>query len=258
MNTPDLIRQVRSGIAEIAIEYNRESRANGSAFLFERGLITNSHVIRPETNFDTFRIRFEDLDLPIRISPDDLSTKILTESPESGHDYAVIELDEPEFNDRHRFDLGEFNSLDVGQQILFMGYPFGMPQLTAHMGHISSIFDRSGTSVAQIDGSINGGNSGGPLISIESGKVVGIVTRAVTGLIERQFDELITALDSNAEILKRPSGMVKMGGIDPMNALQVTQTAMARLARDLKRTANVGIGYAYSIDPVREYLDSLG
>jgi len=126
-----------------------------------------------------------------------------------------------------------------------------MAQLTAHLGHVSSIHERNGTKVLQIDGSINGGNSGGPLVN-EDGNVIGVVTRAVTGLIEEQFERLVNALRHNQEALQGGGARVLLGGIDPIQALRASQTAMEQIARDLHRSANVGIGYAYSAEYVRD------
>ena len=162
MNTIKLIEKVRSGVAEIAVERNRQALGTGSAFLINGGLITNSHVIKPPSQIDAIRIRFESSDEPIRFLPNDLYNVTLVESPQSELDYAFIKLDEEEFRGRYRFNLGDKESIKVGQNILFLGYPFGMPQLTAHMGYVSSIHDQRGRELIQIDGSVNGGNSGGP------------------------------------------------------------------------------------------------
>lgn len=257
MTAIELIAQVRSGIAEIAVERNRQALGNGSAFLVDGSLVTNSHVIRPPGQIDAIRIRFEDSDQPIRLLPDDLYNATLAESPESELDYAFIKLEEPEFEGRYRFKLGDIEEIKVGQNILFLGYPFGMPQLTAHMGYVSSIHEQESREIIQIDGSVNGGNSGGPLLSIETGNVVGIITRAVTGIIEQEFNNLISALQNNQRILFQTKAVMSIGGIDPIQGIRASQAAMEHIARNLKRSANVGIGYAFSINPIRKHLENL-
>lgn len=257
MTTIELISKVRSGVAEIAYERNRQTLGNGSAFLVKGGLITNSHVIHPPGHVDAIRIRFEDSDQPILLLPDAFSKAILAESPESELDYAFVKLEEPEFSGRYRFKLGDIDEIQVGQNILFLGYPFGMLQLTAHMGYISSIHEQQSRKKIQIDGSVNGGNSGGPLISIETGNVVGIITRAVTGIIEQEFNNLISALQNNQRFLSQSRAVMRIGGIDPIEGIKASQAAMEQIARNLKRSANVGIGYAFSINPIRNYLQNL-
>lgn len=257
MSEIELISKVRSGVAEIVVERDHQALGNGSAFLVDGGFITNSHVIRPPGQIDAFCIRFEDLDQPIRFLPDDLYKDTVVESPESELDYAFIKLDESEFEGRYRFNLGNIEEIKVGQKILFLGYPFGMPQLTAHMGYVSSIHKKQEKEIIQIDGSINGGNSGGPLLSIKTGNVVGIITRAITGIIEQEFNNLISALQNNQKILSQTKTIMRVGGVDPIEGIRVSQVAMEKIARNLKRSANVGIGYAHSINIIRKQLENL-
>jgi len=129
--------------------------------------------------------------------------------------------------------------------------------LTAHMGYTSSIHGQQSRKIIQIDGSVNGGNSGGPLLSIESGNVVGIITRAVTGIIEQEFNNLISALQNNQRVLSKSKSIMSVGGVDPIQGIKASQAAMEQIARNLKRSANVGIGYAFSISPIRRHLHNL-
>jgi len=230
--------------------------SSGSGFLSGKRLITNSHVIR-FGDFDTVAIRFHDSntseDLPdaIRLSKDDFFSMIVKESPEEMEDYAVIRADEPEFSGRYNLELGSHEDVVVGQQIVFLGFPFDSLHLTVHVGYVSSKHKTNGRNIIQIDGSVNGGNSGGPLLAIESGRVAGLVTRKATGL-EEQFRVLIEALRKNQVALQQCQGIMSVGPIDPMDAIRASQAAMERIARNIERSANVGIGYAYSAEYVAQ------
>lgn len=48
-----------------------------------------------------------------------------------------------------------------------------MSQLTTHMEYVSSIHKQKDREIIKIDGSVNGENCGGPLLSIETGNVGG-------------------------------------------------------------------------------------
>ena len=258
MTYVDVIAQVRSGVAQILYERDRNRIGSGSGFLVDGGLATNSHVIRA-ADVDAIMVRMSDADPNdpesfIRLLPEDCYEAIVYESPTESHDYALLQLDEPEFADRHRFEFDPDMTVDVGERVAFLGFPFGMAQLTAHIGYISSIHERNGTKVFQVDGSINGGNSGGPLINRE-GNVIGLVTRAVTGLIEQQFERLIRALQDNQTALQGGGARIQIVGIDPIEALRVSQAAMEQIARELRRSANVGIGYAYSAEYLRDDIE---
>lgn len=262
MNAVELIRKYKSGVVQILLERDRRRLGNGSAFLVSGGLVTNSHVLRTE-EYDAVCIRFADNDPEdpsqfIRLLPDTVFQAIAAESPESDRDYAFLRLSEPEFEGRHRFEFGESSDVAEGEQVLFLGFPFGMAQLTAHLGYISSIHQRNNVTIIQIDGSVNGGNSGGPLIDLKTGKVVGIVTRAVTGLIAEEFENLLRTLRQNQEILQQARSIMRVGGVDPIDGLRASQAAMEQIARNLYRSANVGIGYAYVSDYVRDHITRLG
>lgn len=256
----ELIAQVRSGVAQINLERHRERIGAGSGFLVERGLVTNCHNIE-RRKIGAVSIRFADTeaDAPdsyIRLIAHDCT---VASSPEDLKDYACLELESSDFEGRHVFEFCDSdNPLSVGEQIVFLGFPFGMPQMTAHVGYVSSIHERNGIEIIQIDGSVNGGNSGGPLVDPKTGRVAGIVTRAVTGLVEEQFNRLIDALQSNEALLRQRMGGISFGGVDLVEALAVSQAAMGQIARDLKRSANVGIGYAYSARYVRDRLAKRG
>ncbi|MCK4472537.1 MAG: trypsin-like peptidase domain-containing protein [Anaerolineae bacterium] len=256
MNPVELIAQVRSGVVQVLLERERVRICSGSGFLVEGGLVTNSHNIRPR-NVDAIAIRFADTDPEdpvsyIRLLPEDC---VAAESSEGEKDYAYLRLSDSDFDDRHVFEFTDSsNPLSVGEQVVFLGFPFGMPQLTSHIGHVASIHERNGVEIIQIDGSVNGGNSGGPLLELKTGKGAGIVTRAVTGFIEEQFNRLIDALRQNQVACQEAQMLMSIGGIDPMQAIGASQVAMEQIARDLHRSANVGIGYAYSAKYVREHI----
>lgn len=257
MNTASYIKEVMSGVVEIALEKDRSVLGNGTGFLIDGGLVTNSHVIRPPGSIDAFKLRFPEGNVEIRLLPETFYSMVVAESGPNSQDYAYIKIDEPELEGRHKFDLGSIDEVDLGNDLLFLGYPFGMPQITVHRGFVSSVHNKNGINIIQIDGSVNGGNSGGPLIDMSSKKVVGIVTRAVTGIVEREFNNLIDTLGKNQEILSNSKSIMKVGGIDPIDGLRASMAAMQKIAQNLKKSANVGIGYAYSIDPIKFDVDKI-
>lgn len=251
----DTIASVRSGVVRLALFDGHEQVGNGSGFLSHAKVITNSHVIR-ERPFDAVELTFGDQDsdpiTPVRISCEDLYSRVQDESPKVGFDYAVLDFSaEPEFTGRHDFVMQPADQLArVGDEVLFFGFPFGSKALTSHAGHISASYTTRDVHRLQIDGSINPGNSGGPMFHLSSGKVIGIVTRTETGL-ERDFDELIEAISRNEQVLSHPRrASVVIGGLDPVKSTRITMTLLKRVARNLKRSANVGIGWAFCSEHV--------
>ena len=103
-------------------------------------------------------------------------------------DIAVLKLNAEELNgwEIPFANLGDSDSLQVGQIVLALGSPLGLSR-SVSMGVISSIdryFPNRGNMISpfnlwiQTDAAINPGNSGGPLIDL-TGMVIGINTRAV-------------------------------------------------------------------------------
>jgi S1-C subfamily serine protease len=83
--------------------------------------------------------------------------------------------------------LGNSANLDVGEDIVAVGYPLGLEgEVTVSRGIVSAFRNINGVNYVQTDTALNPGNSGGPLINLR-GEVVGIanfklVDEAVEGM----------------------------------------------------------------------------
>jgi len=74
----------------------------------------------------------------------------------------------------------------VGHPVGAFGHPWRL-QFTGTRGIISGVTARYRTELLQTDAPINQGNSGGPLISLESGRIVGINTASIAGAQNTNF-----------------------------------------------------------------------
>ncbi len=115
-----------------------------------------------------------------------ITARVVGGDPET--DIAVIQLNlaELQADSLPYAQLGNSDSLQVGQIVLALGSPLGLSR-SVSMGVISSIdryFPGSGSKISpynlwiQTDAAINPGNSGGPLINLQ-GEVIGINARGV-------------------------------------------------------------------------------
>jgi len=160
---------VRTRIALPYIE-DEQGAQIGAAFLVDRDrgwLLTNAHVTGRSPG--TIEVAFIDGRVraarPLYIDP--------------YLDVAVLEVAD-------RKGLPDAATMDCGQ-IPAVGHPvgaFGHPEdlrFTGTRGIISGFTARFGEDRLQTDAPINPGNSGGPLISLETGQVVGINTDQLTG-----------------------------------------------------------------------------
>lgn len=253
------IAKVRSGIMQISLVINNTLHGSlGSGFLVEGGLVTNSHVLSGVTS-NQIAIRFagsdpKDPDSYILIT--NFRKRIVRESLKSEEDYVYLKFDNPRLKNRHVFQFTDSSKLSVGEQVVFLGFPFRNPHMTSHIGYVSAVYDANNIKTIQIDGSVNGGNSGGPLLDLKTGKVAGIITKANVGFLVEEFDNLIEALQQNQKLFEDREDMVALGGVDLMKAFKASHAAMEQIAKNLKQSANVGIGYAYSSNYVRDAIAS--
>lgn len=74
----------------------------------------------------------------------------------------------------------------VGHPVGAFGHPWRLP-FTGTRGIISGVTSRYKTELLQTDAPINQGNSGGPLISLETGRIVGINTAGIRGAQNTNF-----------------------------------------------------------------------
>lgn len=155
----------------------RHTLVTGSGFIFsqEGFVLTNHHVIE----------NAEKLSCTL-FNKKKLSAEIIGSDPST--DVAVLKLDLKEWGEEPVpfVELGNSDSVEVGQFVLALGSPLGLSR-SVSLGVISSIdryFEDSGSMISpynlwiQTDAAINPGNSGGPLIDL-NGEVVGINARGV-------------------------------------------------------------------------------
>ncbi|MFC1955017.1 trypsin-like peptidase domain-containing protein [Chloroflexota bacterium] len=90
-------------------------------------------------------------------------------------DLAIVEISISGFN-LPAVTLGDSETLKAGEDVIAIGYPFGLEgKATVSKGIISAFRTGEGVHYIQTDASINPGNSGGPLIN-SKGEVIGIAT----------------------------------------------------------------------------------
>lgn len=148
-----------------------EGSGSGIILSADGTILTNNHVVEVAEGGGTVRVYFDDgTSAPAEI----LGTDPLT-------DTAVIKAEG--VSDLAAATIGQSANLDVGQDVVAFGAPFGLDS-TVTSGIVSALdrpvnvgSDSEGNSTTypaiQTDAAINPGNSGGPLVDM-SGAVVGI------------------------------------------------------------------------------------
>jgi len=168
-------QEAAPGVVTIRSIFGGAGGAEGSGFVLDSNgeIVTNAHVVTDESGgtrkpaSEVF-VEFENRNV--------LEAKIVGFDPFA--DVALLKV-EPEGFPLHPLQLGDDESLVVGQPVAAIGSPFG-EQRSLSVGVVSAT-DRSVKSLTQFqiegaiqtDASINPGNSGGPLLEANA-KVVGI------------------------------------------------------------------------------------
>jgi len=149
-------------------EFKQKSLGTGFILDKEGYIVTNHHVIK---NAEEIQVKLK--------NGKEYDAKI--EGTDATTDLALIKIEAD--GDLPTLDLGDSDSLQIGQWIIAIGNPFGLEH-TVTAGIISAKGRVIGAGpyddFIQTDASINPGNSGGPLINMD-GEVVGISTAIVAG-----------------------------------------------------------------------------
>jgi S1-C subfamily serine protease len=259
METKEIWKNINPSICQIIHRKNKKVISVGTGFKCENYIITNNHVYNP-TRSEEIAIQFKNADgkgVSIEKNYDvkEFVSLLKDGMPIDSWDFAILE--DSHFSEIPNLKLkDEKKETDIGQKCVFLGFPFSSNYLTIHEAIVSAKYTNSKNYVKyiQVDASINVGNSGGPLIDIETQEVIGIITLKKTGFSDR-FRVLNDSFKSNIEIFKKSSGStIRMGGVDFMQAFKAIQIQLSVLGDEMERSSNVGIGFAFELDEVRKGL----
>lgn len=233
--------------------------SSGTGFVVKGKLITNNHVFFSNNTehilLETVKSDGYTKHLSIQLSYEEFKSMLLEALPESSWDFAIIDISTTPINSCQSLEFCNADfQIEIGKSIVLFGFPFTQNNLSMNIGIVSSRKITAGVNYIQVDASVNRGNSGGPLIDCETGKVVGIITRKGTGLSEI-FDELRQQLKLNYETIQKINGDMQFSGISIKQALSATQVQTLQLTNEIERSANVGIGYAFELKEVRKHFD---
>lgn len=168
-----------------------QSTRLGSGFVYDNlgHIITNNHVVSGAKTVD---VRFVDGNI--------YSANVIGTDP--FNDIAVLQIiDDYSDEQLNPLPLADSSLLDVGQQVIAIGNPFGLSDTmtTGIISQMGRILPNQGSgysisNVIQTDAAINPGNSGGPLLNMD-GQVIGINTaiQSTTG----EFSGIGFAVPSN-------------------------------------------------------------
>ena len=228
----DLIERVQPSVAEVLVRKSGGWVKNGTGFAISAsGLIATCHHVL--NGWPEYAVSFG--------RGTHHEAKLRNAQP--NHDLAIIEVEVA----TRPLALGSSDQTDVGKEVLWSGFPLYSWLLGFHKGMISYVGEipiPGGNMVQglQLDGTVNKGNSGGPIVDPDDGRVVGIVTSSLGSLDE--------ALREALEAARATEGMVvSMKGGKTFDAPGM----LIEVVADMERFIQLGVGYGISVD----YLSAL-
>jgi len=252
------VAKVRSGVFHVMfLDASGNRLGSGTAFTSRGCLVTNGHVFDvPRNSSHVWLRRDEHVNSTqgVCLTAQDFRGRRIVASPQEEYDYAVLDVPELRVFNPHQFEFSDHTKTSVGQSVAFLGYPLEHLNLTCHAGVISSLHTKASVNVIQVDASVNPSNSGGPLFLPDAGKVIGIVTRRATGLTDH-FAFLRSAILKNIATFDGMHEFMSVGSFSMKQALSANQAAILQTLDQIERSANVGIGYAFSCKHLLEEAD---
>lgn len=170
-------------------------------------------------------------------------------------DYAVFNIDFKEFESVPGLSLSYLRSIPIGSPVAVLGFNGDERNLSIRSAIISSAFSNGeGVRYLALDGLNCYGNSGSPVIDVESREVVGIISRRNSPATSA-YQDLLKYITSNLDELHKLEGMLKLGTVDPIQVLVANQNQIKLLASNIYKYAATGTTRAVMLDKILSFFN---
>jgi hypothetical protein len=190
----------------------------------------------------------------VKITDRDFRMRMVKGIRENVAGFALIDIDFPQFDDIPALKLSNVQKAPIAAPVAVIGYQMEHANLAIKKGIISSFCKQNGMKYIQFDAAIDRGNSGSPLIDVETCEVIGIVGRRLMNLMEG-FKKMTEIINNNMALLKEAEGKINFNDIDPIQVLIANQNQIKRLAQEYFRSASIVYDFALDINQVSEFFD---
>ncbi len=223
------------------------SSGTGFSFIKDTIIVTNHHVIESKITEGVSIYAITECGKILR-------TKLLTYSDKSKYDFAILELTDLLPEGRTILHPQSNISITRGEKTLFGGFPHGIHDLLIHEAIISGYVEKH---AFYLDGSVNGGNSGGPIIN-NKGELIGIITqrRFLGGHSLQKLGQQVSILALQCNNIAN-RGSANIMGIDFGQFAGLVAQGLSALSQVIESNANVGIGIGFKIQYVNDAYNKL-
>jgi hypothetical protein len=223
----------------------RPTSFGGTGFLHKSGvIITAAHVVA----------NCAPVDLLI-LTTSGQQTGVVSVSADDVKDLAILRLTSPLSGTP--LPIAKISAPRLGEQVTTWGYPGGYTGLSPllSVGYFAGVQDfdietpERATRRWVVNAAFNGGNSGGPLLAVEDGQVIGVVSSKLAPLPK--------AIATIIEGLKNDKGGYYSGWT--INGQAVSQAQLAGHVLDYLRTqVQLVVGYAVTTKDLNDFLKGHG
>ena len=210
--------------SSVTMPFSGDSKGStlGSGFVIDAGrgwILTNAHVVSRSPSRVEIAFHDQEFNDAIKVWVDPYM------------DIAIVKVPDPAATTTIEVPRLECNGMpSVGHPVGAFGHPWRLP-FTGTRGIISGVTSRYRTELLQTDAPINQGNSGGPLISLEDGRIVGINTAGIRGAQNTNFAvamkyacRIIELLQAGADPSPPDLSVVFFRDIDDRKQLRVARS----------------------------------
>ncbi|MEE4196974.1 MAG: serine protease [Bacteroidales bacterium] len=197
----------------------------------------------------------------VKIPMGELKKRILRSFDDQKTPFAAINIDFDEFKKIKSLKLrSSSQKISIGQPIALLGYQLDRENLAIKQGIISSAFiHTNGLKYIQIDSSIKQGNSGSPVIDVETREVIGFIGHRLA-TVTQSHKRMKQIINNNLAILKKSQGKFNVEDIDPIQVLIANQNQIKHISNEIYKTATMTTGNALDIkyvhDLFEEFIDA--
>lgn len=193
----------------------------------------------------------------IRMPFTEFSERVNRVAEYEGEGYAIIDFEDLDIADIPSLKLDTDQACCIGQEIIVIGHHSDQENVSLRKGIVSSFFKTSkDKKLIQFDSFIKQGNSGSPLINVNTGKVIGVVGYRLSP-ITKTYETFKNIIEENLLLLKKSEGKMNILDIDPIQVLIANQNQLKQMNKEFYRLASMSYGYAHPVQGLEKYIEQV-
>jgi V8-like Glu-specific endopeptidase len=231
-----------------------------TGFRSENFIITDEYIFKVKNYYEVV-FQFVERDgysvsHAIKMSFNELNNRLNRIAEYENEGYALIQIDDLELSHVPSLLPEYSNDYQIGQSIAVLGFHGDQENMSLKTGIVSSFIKMdNGKEYIQFDAAIKQGNSGSPLINIETGKVIGVVGYRLS-ILTRSYEAFKNIIDENLRLLKKSEGKMNIMDIDPIQVLIANQNQLKQMSKEFYKTAMMSFGFAHEITSLKNYVNA--